>query len=177
MGFIFSLNTKSLLNYRIEAYWTYEICHGYHVKQFHEDRDGKVVKLQEYFLGKWNELKTEKLNKELEEKKSSNDYKMRTVKIENMNFPYLEIDMTDGTFCDLNNAPRTIKIKYVCFPNKNSEIYSIKETSTCNYEMIILTSKLCLLPAFSTNKNEETMIQCSPSDDSQKMPYGYIVSS
>lgn len=170
---IFSSTT---CNYRIEAYWTYEICHGNHVKQFHEDRDGKVVKLQEYYLGKWSEEKTEKLNKELEEMKNSKDYKLNTVKIENVNFPYLEIDMTDGTYCDLSNAPRSIKVKYVCFANKNSEILTIKETSTCNYELIVLTSKLCALPAFTTEKSEETPIHCSPVGDASSVPYSYLVS-
>lgn len=170
---IFSSTT---CNYRIEAYWTYEICHGHHVKQFHEDRDGKVVKLQEYYLGKWTEEQTEKLNKELEEARNSKGYKLNTVKIENVNFPYLEIDMSDGTHCDLNNAPRSIKVKYVCFANKNSEIYTIKETSTCNYEMIVLTSKLCSLPAFTTEKSEETPIHCAPVGDSSSVPYSYLVS-
>lgn len=165
---IFSSTT---CNYRIESYWTYEICHGNHVKQFHEDRDGKIVKLQEYYLGRWSEEKTEKLNKELEE-----DYKLKTVKIENVNFPYLEIHMSDGTYCELNNAPRSISVKYVCFPNKNSEIYTIKETSTCNYELIILTSKLCVLPAFTTEKSEETPIHCSPVGDAASVPYSYLVS-
>lgn len=33
-------------SYRIESYWTYEICHGNYIKQYHEERDGKVSKMQ-----------------------------------------------------------------------------------------------------------------------------------
>lgn len=33
-------------SYRIESYWTYEICHGNYIKQYHEERDGKTSKLQ-----------------------------------------------------------------------------------------------------------------------------------
>ena len=32
-------------NYKqVEGYWNYELCHGLHIRQFHEDRseDGKV---------------------------------------------------------------------------------------------------------------------------------------
>lgn len=171
-----TLFSSTTCNYRIEAYWTYEICHGHHVKQFHEDRDGKVVKLQEYYLGRWSDEKNEKLNKDLDELRNSKDYELKTVKIENVNFPYLEIHMTDGTYCELNNAPRTISVKYVCFANKNSDVYTIKETSTCNYEMIVLTSKLCTLPAFTTEKSEETQIHCSPVEDAASVPYSYLVS-
>lgn len=35
--------------YRLEHYWTYELCHGRHVRQFHEERDGKNVKVFIYF--------------------------------------------------------------------------------------------------------------------------------
>lgn len=31
--------------YRLEHYWTYELCHGRYIKQFHEEREGKNVKV------------------------------------------------------------------------------------------------------------------------------------
>lgn len=27
-------------SYRVESYWTYEICHGNYIKQYHEEREG-----------------------------------------------------------------------------------------------------------------------------------------
>uniref|UniRef100_A0A1B0CUJ1 Endoplasmic reticulum lectin 1 n=1 Tax=Lutzomyia longipalpis TaxID=7200 RepID=A0A1B0CUJ1_LUTLO len=56
---------------RIESYWTYEVCHGLYVKQFHEERDGKSVKTQEYHLGRWdwkNEALREKIMQAEQEK-------------------------------------------------------------------------------------------------------------
>ena len=32
--------------YRLEHYWTYELCHGRHVRQYHEERDGKNIKVR-----------------------------------------------------------------------------------------------------------------------------------
>ena len=42
--------------YRLEAYWSYELCVGQHVRQYHEDKyteqGKKKTKLTEYFLGR-----------------------------------------------------------------------------------------------------------------------------
>ena len=58
--------------YRLESYWTYELCHGRFLRQYHEERDGKEVKVQEYFLGHFSSEKMEKLLAE-EEKDKVND--------------------------------------------------------------------------------------------------------
>ena len=31
--------------YRLEHYWTYELCHGRFLRQYHEERDGKTIKV------------------------------------------------------------------------------------------------------------------------------------
>ena len=31
--------------YRLEHYWTYELCHGRFLRQYHEERDGKNIKV------------------------------------------------------------------------------------------------------------------------------------
>ena len=54
---------------------------------------------------------------------------------------YLKI--SDGTLCDLNGLPRTTRVQYVCYPNGNHDIYSLKESSTCEYEVVVLSSLLC----------------------------------
>ena len=49
--------------YRLEHYWTYELCHGRYIRQYHEEREGKNVKLTEYTLGKYD---AETLAKDIE---------------------------------------------------------------------------------------------------------------
>lgn len=41
----------------------YELCHGRFIRQYHEERDGKKVKRQEYFLGRWTKEEYEKMRK------------------------------------------------------------------------------------------------------------------
>ena len=49
--------------FQLESFWTYELCHGRYIRQYHEERDGKKVKLQEYYLGKWDKEKMDKQSK------------------------------------------------------------------------------------------------------------------
>lgn len=154
-------------SYRIESYWTYEICHGNYIKQYHEERDGKSSKLQEYYLGRWTKKMTEDLKKQMEENK---DEKLKYKKIDGLNLPYFEVEMIDGTICDLNEEPRVTRVLYVCYTHGKNEVYSIKETSSCNYEIIVLTPSLCLHPKYKIQESTENSIDCVPVDGAPKKP-------
>ncbi|XP_023175325.1 endoplasmic reticulum lectin 1 [Drosophila hydei] len=169
---IFSAPTCS---FRIEAYWSYEICHGHHVRQYHEEREGKNVKFQEYYLGKWSEEKTELAKKTWElERKADGKPKYKTLKIDNTRYPYFEMEFTDGTMCDIIDAPRTTMVRYVCYPHGKDDIYSFKETSSCNYEAIILTSSLCAIPAFHAEETKEISIKCFNSQTDPHKPISML---
>lgn len=165
-------NTPSC-SYRIEAYWSYEICHGHYVRQYHEEREGKAIKFQQYYLGKWNDEKSEKLVKDWEESRKAG-MKYKTTKIDNVNFPYFEMELTGGTTCDIINAPRITTIRYVCYPHGKNEIYSFKETSSCSYEAIILTSALCAIPAFKPEEYKEVSIKCFNSPNEPHKPLSML---
>lgn len=79
--------------------------------------------------------------------------------------------MAGGTVCDIINAPRTTVVRYVCYPHGKNEIYSFKETSSCNYEAIILTSSLCAFKAFHPEEYKEVPIKCynSPSEPNKPL--------
>ena len=177
LGLLETLFVQSSCAYRAEPYWTYELCHGKHLRQYHEEREGKSIKMQEYFLGKFtkemfNEIKAE------HEKDVANGITRHppTKNIEKIDMPYYEIMMTSGTTCDLTGMyhpsfnpifgfklssllfvqekilkyviglPRRTSVKYTCYPSGRNEIYSFKEVSTCEYEVVILTSSLCQHP-------------------------------
>lgn len=111
LDLVATLFSSSACSYRIESYWTYEVCHGNYIKQYHEERDKKISKVQEYYLGKWNKINTEKLREKLAEAER-NDEKLKYKKIDGLRLPYLELEMTDGTQCDLiNNKPRVTRGK------------------------------------------------------------------
>jgi endoplasmic reticulum lectin 1 len=122
---------------------------------------------RKYYLGKWNKQKTADLRKSLEENRNE---KLRYKKIDGLNLPYFEVHMIDGTLCDLNNEPRMTRVLYVCYAHGKNEIYSLKETSTCNYEIIVLTPTLCLHPKYKIQETTENTISCLPLDNAPKKP-------
>lgn len=167
-----SLFSSTACSYRIESYWTYEVCHGHYIKQYHEEREGKTSKIQEYYLGKWNKQKTEAHQEKERQQKAaaaatstgpSAKPLLQYKKVMTSSLPYFEVEMTDGTLCDLNNdLPRVTKVLYVCYLNGKNEVFSLKETSTCNYEVIILTPALCTHPDFKPQETVVSIIHCIP---------------
>ncbi|XP_043656920.1 endoplasmic reticulum lectin 1 [Drosophila teissieri] len=161
--------------YRIEAYWSYEICHGHHVRQYHEEREGKNVKFQEYYLGKWTDDKMETMTKAWEaDLKAGVKPKYKSLKIDNTRYPYFEMEYNDGTMCEIINAPRTTMVRYVCYPHGKDDIYSFKETSSCNYEAIILSSTLCAIRGFHAEETKELSIQCFNSESEPHRPLSML---
>ncbi|XP_011699260.1 PREDICTED: endoplasmic reticulum lectin 1 isoform X2 [Wasmannia auropunctata] len=166
---IFAQNSCS---YRLESYWTYELCHGRYVRQYHEDREGKKIKMQEYYLGTLDKAQKLKLSAYYDEQANNPNRKLNIPikKIDGINMPYVEIEMTDGTMCDLNNKPRSVKVLYVCYKHGKHDVYSLKETMTCEYEAIVLSPVLCNHPDYKPQDTGENQITCQPVDNAPKKP-------
>lgn len=160
------LFSQSSCSYRLESYWTYEVCHGRFIRQYHEDREGKKVKLQEYFLGRWDKTYLKGLLDNTKQDENVSDEHIPYKKVDGVNLPYYEIVMGNGTLCDLNqNKPRETKVLYVCYVHGKHEIFSLKETSTCQYEITILSPLLCSHPKYKPQESKEHRINCVPLDD------------
>jgi len=95
-------------------------------------------------------------------------------KIEGLSLPYLLITMDSGTLCDLNGKPRSTRIYYVCYPAGKHEIFSFEESSTCEYEIVVLTPYLCQHPDYRAKESEENKIHCWAVDGSPKKPSALV---
>lgn len=76
---------------------------------------------------------------------------------------YLTQRWTNGTMCDMNHQPRTVEVQYHCSnrPPHEDRIVMFKETTICNYVLIIETPRLCADAAFGSEKEEVPFqIQC-----------------
>lgn len=183
-----ALFIQSSCSYRIESYWTYELCHGKHIRQYHEDKELALQKpkIQEYFLGR---MKPETDKKEgaaevltpgpstpdtdqptTQEKPEKQQQEILNVKIDGLDLPYFSVNMTDGTVCDLTGKPRVSHVKYICQPNGRGEIFQLKETSSCEYDVLVLTAVLCPHPSFKPKDPPVSKINCHPVGSSPLQP-------
>lgn len=154
------LLAKDSCIYKLDLYWAYELCHGSHLKQFHEEKEaGKPVSIQEYYLGRYD---PKQFDKDVEQFAQTNSLEsvVQQIKMEGHYFPYVTLNMTDGTVCDLNGQARVTRVKYICYPEMKHQIYSLEEISTCEYEVLVVTYLLCKHPDYSMKVPITNEIRC-----------------
>uniref|UniRef100_A0A158P702 Endoplasmic reticulum lectin 1 n=1 Tax=Angiostrongylus cantonensis TaxID=6313 RepID=A0A158P702_ANGCA len=147
---IASIYKDKLCSYRVDPYWTYELCHGRYIVQYHEEKELRGVgRTSEYYLGN--------LHVDYATKGSPDNHDIPPKKIidgeERAYFPVL---YNQGTTCDITGKPRTTIVKY----NAHIQIHSLSEVSSCNYEVIVLTNRICTHPAYKPKEKRNQEIVC-----------------
>ncbi|KAJ8359768.1 hypothetical protein SKAU_G00162930 [Synaphobranchus kaupii] len=171
---------QSSCSYRIESYWTYEVCHGKHVRQYHEEKEtGQKINVQEYYLGNMMKktdsplaggAKSEKTEGGDTDKMES-EKEVPTKNVEGQLTAYYPVDMGNGTPCVLKqNQPRGTSVLYVCHPEAKHEILSIAEVTTCEYEVVVLTPLLCGHPKYRFKSSPVNAIFCQAMSGSPLRP-------
>ncbi|XP_034057824.1 endoplasmic reticulum lectin 1 [Gymnodraco acuticeps] len=156
---------RSSCSYRIESYWTYEVCHGKHIRQYHEEKEtGQKISVQEYFLGNMAQesqsTETDKVE-EAENAKPAVETEVSSKNIEGQLTPYFALEMGNGTPCVLKqNDARSSSVLYVCHPEAKHEILSVAEVTTCEYEVVVLTPLLCVHPKYRFKSSPVNGIFC-----------------
>uniref|UniRef100_A0A8C4GTR2 Endoplasmic reticulum lectin n=1 Tax=Dicentrarchus labrax TaxID=13489 RepID=A0A8C4GTR2_DICLA len=149
---------RSSCSYRIESYWTYEVCHGKHIRQYHEEKEtGQKISVQEYFLGNMAQ--------------KSQSAEVPSKNIEGQLTPYFSMEMGNGTPCVLKqNEARSTSVLYVCHPEAKHEILSVAEVTTCEYEVVVLTPLLCSHPKYRFKSSPVNGIFCQALSGSPQRP-------
>lgn len=166
---------KKICIYKLDSYWTYEVCLNDYIRQFNGDILEKKH-TQEYFLGHFKASNLENDRKEY--RKRVEDLKSRNKQVpkidyEGVKVPFIYLTMDKGTTCDLTNQPRSTKVYFVCDKNEKPQLETIEEVQSCEYEAIISTNLLCDHPDFKEKKENELQINCYPNNNDQPIkPYG-----
>lgn len=165
---------REVCSYRMEQYWTYELCHGRYLRQFHEESAIAKTPNQEFFLGKFDASKqltiTEKEFSDRLSQLKEQGKNPPTVTVEGKTLPFIEFNFTSGTTCDLNNKPRVTRVLYICGDGVKNELTSVKETFSCEYEAIVLSPMLCLHKDYQLAPVIENVIRCFPVAGSPSKP-------
>ncbi|VDD91601.1 unnamed protein product [Enterobius vermicularis] len=139
--------TKKCTN-REFLWWTYEVCYGSEIKQYHVEAAGTVTSTVSLgFFSKNMEIPTFKPNYD------------RPL--------YFEQQYSNGTLCDLTGKPRRTVVRYFCeqlLATNEVFIDEVDESSTCEYVINVKTGSLCKLSSFlPVGRNQEIMdVKCRP---------------
>nr|XP_020444565.1 protein OS-9 isoform X1 [Monopterus albus] len=139
---------------KTKDWWTYEFCHGQHIRQYHlEDTE---IKGDILFLGyyesefDWNN----------ETAKASKQHRLKR---------YHSQTYVNGSKCDLNGNPRETEVRFVCEEGSGDYIARVDEPQSCRYVLTVHTSRTCQHPFLrppSTAKPQG--IVCQPALSAQQ---------
>ncbi|XP_019736556.1 protein OS-9 isoform X2 [Hippocampus comes] len=135
-------------------WWTYEFCHGQHIKQYHlEDSE---IKGDVLFLG-YYESEFDWSN---ETAKASKQHRLKR---------FHSQTYVNGSKCDINGNPREAEVRFVCEDGSGDYIARVDEPQSCRYVVTIHTSRTCQHPLLrppSTAKPQG--IICQPALSAQQ---------
>ncbi|XP_074489835.1 protein OS-9 isoform X3 [Sebastes fasciatus] len=139
---------------KTKDWWTYEFCHGQHIRQYHlEDTE---IKGDILFLG-YYESEFDWSN---ETAKASKLHRMKR---------YHSQTYVNGSKCDLNGNPRETEVRFVCEEGSGDYIARVDEPQSCRYVLTVHTSRTCQHPFLrppSTAKPQG--IVCQPALSAQQ---------
>lgn len=130
-------------------WWTYELCYGKSIKQFHIENgkpEGAIIflGLYDYDFDWSNETNLEQFNKTGQQKYHSQVY-------------------SHGSKCDITGVPRRAEVRYFCDEESTDYIDSVEEPETCSYVFTVHTSRVCAFPPLKRiSSSKPHTISCSP---------------
>ncbi|XP_075966551.1 protein OS-9 [Anarhichas minor] len=139
---------------KTKDWWTYEFCHGQHIRQYHlEDTE---IKGDILFLG-YYESEFDWSN---DTAKASKQHRLKR---------YHSQTYVNGSKCDLNGNHRETEVRFVCEEGSGDYIARVDEPQSCRYVLTVHTSRTCLHPFLqppSTAKPQS--IVCQPALSAQQ---------
>jgi hypothetical protein len=142
------------------GWWTYSFCYNQQVRQFHALSPAQVggnhwppredPATPAFVLGK-----VDGATKDPAAPDQQSQHAVSTELQTRAETSYLVQRLEGGTECDLTGKERKIEIEFHCNPQLTDRIGWIKETSTCAYQMVVYTPRLCGDVAFLPPKGSK----------------------
>jgi hypothetical protein len=152
--------------YMIEGWWTYKVCFGDEILQYHSEREvdkegttdaqgNKAVKVtetivQSYRLGKYASM-------------AENPVSLMDLGSWDEN--YIRTTYEDGELCDLSGKPRKTELRVFCDPQDAGSVTDVTEVGTCSYVVDIKTPIMCNHPRLKPDRPKLFEIKCHPLED------------
>lgn len=157
--------------YFLAGWWAYSFCYGKEAQQFHPLQPRRGVPLYPprpdpnmpvYVLGEYPPLDEAQQVRRRRSEKSGKQNTKALARLESKgDMPYLVQQLGRGTKCSLTIKDRRVEVQFHCDPKAADHIAYIKETTTCQYLIVIHTPKLCHDEAFLPPQRDDVhAIQC-----------------
>ncbi|XP_015226141.1 PREDICTED: protein OS-9 [Cyprinodon variegatus] len=139
---------------KTKDWWTYEFCHGQHIRQYHlEDSE---IKGDILFLGHYES----EFDWSNETAKASKQHKLKR---------YHSQAYVNGSKCDLNGNPRETEVRFVCEEGSSDYIARVDEPQSCRYVLTVHTSRTCQHPFLRPPSSSKPQgIVCQPALSAQQ---------
>lgn len=132
--------------YRIEDWWTYEVCYKKAARQYHSE--GNAV-LDQYHLGNYSAADSDMLVPTIDSEVAGEMHYVRQA--------YL-----GGAPCELTGRNRSVEVRYVCGRGSQTVLTDVREPKSCAYIFTITTPRLCKHSAFQDRIPMAVPIVCYP---------------
>lgn len=150
--------------YYTTGWWSYMFCYNSYVKQYHAlatSAQGRQWPPPEdpntpsFILGSYEGKEGKKLSIDGSPAQSVGELQTQS------ETTFLVQQLDGGTPCDLTGKPRRIEVQFHCSPGLPDRIGWIRETSTCAYQMVVYTSRLCNDVVFQPPKEANLhLVEC-----------------
>ena len=181
--------------YRVDGWWTYELCVNKHVRQFRQE--GNSVE-QEFILGLYNGVKAPSPGGARRASASGGStaptadsaaaagsgsgggagsgYVQNMDKKGRVERSFASSEYTAGDACELDewgvSRQRQTEVRFKCAESGALDaVLSVREVTTCSYQLVFASAKLCQLPEFSrqaTAKRKPKQIVCHFDDEEEE---------
>ena len=150
-----SKSIRSVLNslgdwcaYRVEGWWTYELCYKKKIRQYHMDPQTQAA-TEEYVLGRYPDV--------IEEFTVSENGTHVDIGVDvGSGRKFVADTCARGDVCDLESVgslvkqERQIEVRYSCGPSVRPMIMNVQESKICHYVMDVRMSSMCNVPELRT---------------------------
>jgi hypothetical protein len=157
---------KNVCAYRIEDWWTYEVCYLKQVKQYHSESKKMI---QQHNLGEYEPGGEEEDGEGGERGGGINKVHIDTSSV---SLPggggeqrYVSQHYTNGDICELTGERRSSEVRFTCDPGSSTSdtvITSITEPHSCHYVITVATYRLCKHPEFRQHPAPVVAVKCYP---------------
>ena len=155
---------------KIGSWWTYEVCSGKRVRQYHREKDGTQT---QHILGNYDKLantRHQRSQSSISASSSSSSSSSSNGTETSETAGVLTEFYTSGSVCDITQQPRKATVTYRCSEmEKFSVIESVVESAPCTYAINILTPLLCSHPDFRDSHSSSNLakLHCLPTNEFQ----------